>query len=78
MNNEMDDLNDAGPHLSIDHQAGYICCSCGEEIVIPIDCTQGHRQSYVEDCPVCCNPNLITVEFDAAGQPNAWSRSETG
>ena len=43
--------------------ATYVCDSCGEEIVVPIDWSAGPRQSYVEDCPVCCNPNVIHVEL---------------
>ncbi len=43
----------------------YVCDSCGEEIVIPIDPSAGELQEYVEDCPVCCCPNVISVEFDA-------------
>ena len=46
-------------------EASYICDSCGEDIVVPIDWSAGARQSYVEDCPVCCNPNVIHVEIDA-------------
>ena len=45
-------------------EASYICDSCGEDIVVPIDWSGGSRQSYVEDCPVCCNPNVIHVELD--------------
>ena len=54
-------------------EASYICDSCGEDIVVPIDWSAGSRQSYVEDCPVCCNPNVIHVELDD-GQ--AYVRSE--
>jgi len=54
-------------------EASYICDSCGEDIVVPIDWSQGSRQSYVEDCPVCCNPNIIHVEIDG---DEAFVRSE--
>lgn len=56
--------------------ASYICDSCGEEIVIPLDPSAGERQEYVEDCPVCCHPNVIIVEFDARGQPTIRSEAE--
>jgi len=46
----------------------YLCPSCGEEIVIPVDLTQGEHQEYVEDCPVCCVPVVIRLEFDADGR----------
>ena len=45
-------------------EASYVCDACGEDIVVPIDWSAGSRQSYVEDCPVCCNANLIHVELD--------------
>ena len=48
-------------------EASYNCDSCGEEIVVPIDLTAGSRQEYVEDCPVCCCPNVIPVEIDDEG-----------
>jgi len=47
-------------------EASYVCPTCGEQIVIPLDRSQGEEQQYVEDCPVCCNPNVIRVEFDDA------------
>lgn len=34
-------------------ETSYICDACGEEIVKPLDLTEGSSQSYVEDCPVC-------------------------
>jgi hypothetical protein len=56
--------------------ASYICDSCGEEIVIPLDITQGLRQEYVEDCPVCCRANVIHVDFDDDGDARVWSEPE--
>jgi hypothetical protein len=57
-------------------EATYICGACGEEIVIPIDLTQGNEQEYVEDCPVCCRANVIRVEVDSAGEISAWADLE--
>lgn len=48
----------------INDESTYVCDSCGEEIVIPIDVSQGRVQDYVEDCPVCCRANRIMVEID--------------
>ena len=47
--------------------ATYICDACGEEIVVPIDLSQGTSQDYVEDCPVCCRANVIHVEVGDDG-----------
>jgi DNA replicative helicase MCM subunit Mcm2 (Cdc46/Mcm family) len=54
----------------------YVCDSCGEEIVIPLDPSQGSEQEYVEDCPVCCRPNVIHVEFDEEGESRIWAERE--
>ena len=54
-------------------EASYVCNSCGEEIVIPVDLSAGASQEYAEDCPVCCHPNLIHVEIDGQGDVQAWA-----
>lgn len=66
MNIPGDDWNGEAEIERFDDDGSYVCDSCGEEIVIPLDPAAGHSQSYVEDCPVCCNPNLIRVEWDGA------------
>lgn len=60
----------------MDDEAVYVCNACGEEIVIPIDPTQGAGQEYVEDCPVCCRPNVIHVELDEQGAATVWAELE--
>jgi ribosomal-protein-alanine N-acetyltransferase len=45
----------------------YVCPSCGERIVVPIDVAGGPAQEYVEDCPVCCSPNLVRVHIEDGG-----------
>ena len=57
-------------------EASYVCDSCGEEIVIPIDLAAGASQRYVEDCPVCCHPNVLSIEVDESGDVRVWSESE--
>ncbi|MCA9100605.1 MAG: CPXCG motif-containing cysteine-rich protein [Planctomycetales bacterium] len=58
------------------NEAAYICDSCGEEIIVPIDLSQGTDQTYVEDCPVCCRPNVIHVLVDDSGQVHIWAEAE--
>tara|TARA_R110002049_G_scaffold2750_8_gene22129 strand:- start:36520 stop:36711 length:192 start_codon:yes stop_codon:yes gene_type:complete len=53
----------------------YVCDGCGEEIVIPLDPGEGRSQSYVEDCPVCCRPSVIHVEWND-DQPHVWAEPE--
>jgi len=55
----------------------YVCPSCGETIEIPLDPSAGDEQRYVEDCPVCCNPNVIHVEFFGQGEaPRVFAEAE--
>ena len=57
-------------------EASYLCDSCGEEIVIPIDGSAGGLQEYVEDCPVCCHANVIRVELSEDGEARVSARAE--
>jgi hypothetical protein len=57
-------------------EASYLCDWCGEEIVVPLDVSAGSRQEYVEDCPVCCRPNLVTVDVDDEGEMHLWAARE--
>jgi rubrerythrin len=41
----------------------YQCPHCGEEVDTWPDPGAGHEQQYVEDCPVCCRPNMIFATF---------------
>jgi transcription elongation factor Elf1 len=49
-------------------EAAYVCDSCGEEIVVPVDISAGAHQDYVEDCPVCCHPMTLRVDIDPDGE----------
>jgi hypothetical protein len=33
-----------------------------------VDESGGSKQQYVEDCQVCCQPNVLTVRWDASAQ----------
>jgi hypothetical protein len=57
-------------------EATYICDACGEEIVIPLDLTEGANQKYVEDCPVCCRASIIHVQIDDDGDVKVWAEPE--
>jgi hypothetical protein len=60
----------------MENEGSYICDSCGEEIVIPLDPAAGTSQTYVEDCPVCCHPSVIHVDWDEQGDPRVWAEPE--
>ena len=57
-------------------EASYLCDSCGEEIVIPVDLSAGAVQEYVEDCPVCCHPHVVHVEVEEHGEVRVWAEAE--
>jgi hypothetical protein len=45
----------------------YECAFCGEENEVLVDPSGGPRQTFTEDCTVCCRPNLITLSIDEEG-----------
>lgn len=47
----------------------YNCPYCGEQNYIGFDPDAGNRQSFVEDCPVCCNPIEFVLRVDESGNP---------
>ena len=42
----------------------FQCPYCWEEISMLLD-SSVNKQTYVEDCEVCCNPIALTTEFSA-------------
>jgi predicted RNA-binding Zn-ribbon protein involved in translation (DUF1610 family) len=65
-----------GTAIKMKEEATYTCDSCGEEIIVPINASSGSSQEYVEDCPVCWNPNVIHVEIDEDGGARIWGEAE--
>ena len=46
------------------HEAVFQCAGCFEWVETTVDESGGSRQVYVEDCQVCCQPNVLTVRWD--------------
>ena len=42
----------------------YSCAFCGEDNEVFVDPSGARRQTFTEDCTVCCRPNLIALVFD--------------
>lgn len=42
----------------------FICGFCLQENSIFVDPSGGSSQSYVEDCQVCCRPNVLFITWD--------------
>jgi hypothetical protein len=47
--------------------AEWTCGYCGETVDTSVDASAGESQSYIEDCAVCCRPNVlyVTIDLDA-------------
>src|SRR5581483_7075605 len=41
--------------------SGFQCAGCGEWNETQVDSSAGSRQNYVEDCQVCCKPNILRI-----------------
>lgn len=42
----------------------FICAFCLEKNTIFVDPAGGETQRYVEDCQVCCRPNILSIYWD--------------
>lgn len=51
------------------------CPYCGETIELVVDCSI-ERQTYIEDCEVCCQPMHLDVSVDADGLPAVTASRE--
>jgi hypothetical protein len=47
---------------------GFQCAGCGEWNETVVDESAGSRQNYVEDCQVCCKPNVLSVVWDISAR----------
>jgi len=47
---------------------GFQCAGCGEWNETVVDGSAGSRQNYVEDCQVCCKPNVLSVVWDISAR----------
>ncbi len=48
-------------------ETGFQCAGCGEWNQTTVDESAGRTQCYVEDCQVCCKPNVLRVQYDTGG-----------
>lgn len=42
----------------------FTCCYCFQPNSIFVDPSGGTIQRYVEDCQVCCRPNVLSIAWD--------------
>lgn len=56
------------PHRTdLSEEAKFICGSCRQEFVFPVDVTDGPKQQFVEECPICSHENVIRIEVNDDG-----------
>jgi hypothetical protein len=48
-----------------------MCPYCGSVSELDVEETGWSRQSYVQDCPVCCQPWQVELTRDPDGDRNA-------
>ena len=60
----MEATEESQPQYNQRMQAGFQCAGCGEWNETVVDDSAGSRQAYVEDCQVCCKPNLLHISWD--------------
>jgi hypothetical protein len=65
-----------GAAADFDPAGSYRCPSCFESIDTWIDPENGVRQEYVEDCPVCCRPNLVRARIGPDGALQVEAQAE--
>jgi hypothetical protein len=56
------------PKIMRHMEAKFQCAGCGEWNSTTVDESAGREQSYVEDCQVCCKPNVLQVHYDPSAQ----------
>jgi hypothetical protein len=45
-------------------EGSFVCAACGEINDLLVDPSGGWEQSYVEDCHICCRPNVLIIRCD--------------
>lgn len=47
--------------------SSYVCQFCGRTVEITVDPSAGRTQEFVEDCEMCCRPNVLMITIDPDG-----------
>ncbi len=49
-------------------ESNFQCAYCGHVNATTVDRSAGLHQSCVEDCEICCRPNVLEIDVDAKGR----------
>jgi len=52
--------------MNQEEHCSYRCGYCGQMNEVAVDLTAGSTQVFVEDCFVCCRPNVLRLKIDVA------------
>ena len=47
----------------IEEDYPFSCPHCGVDLSVRLDVSGGRKQSFIQDCEVCCKPIQIRMEF---------------
>ncbi|MEL7058929.1 MAG: CPXCG motif-containing cysteine-rich protein [Acidobacteriota bacterium] len=61
----------------MDTDAIFYCAFCGEPNETEVDPSAARRQEMVEDCQVCCRPNVLRIVFDAEARVTVEATAES-
>ena len=64
------------PLSAMEENLTYACASCGEENEVFLDLSAGNKQQFVEDCVVCCRPNVLRIVVDENGVASVYAEFE--
>ncbi len=52
--------------MNQEESCSFCCAYCGQLNEVLVDVTAGATQMFVEDCTVCCRPNVLRLKIDTA------------
>lgn len=58
-------------------RATFTCSTCFEDNEIDVDWSGARRQEMVEDCAVCCRPNVVRIVLEADGAVTVDATAES-
>ena len=61
----------------ISNQGVYNCTFCGNEIVVPIDESEGAKQEFVDECPNCSHSNVVHIKIDGGSNVQVWVKGHS-
>jgi hypothetical protein len=63
--------------ITFEDLATFSCSHCFEENEVVVDPSEGLHQIFIEDCWVCCYPNVVHVDIDVeARRATAYAETE--